>query len=281
LGALSGDVNLSFVDAKYYVDADVSVPIRSGSIDFDDVDLEHIGPNSAMGIDPKGIYVDGVSTVVLRSHIYERKNISGATFEEWEFREPVAADDPGSARITDRGSLNLQKFLEQMLNDPVAGSGGAPKQLEELNRMRLKGKVRLGDDAIGKGKNSVTLSGSSAGKNVITIDSVNLGSNLEIKLPEFQASKGNFELFGKAGETGQITAKLKLDITGLGNAPNARGHLTFTITALVEEGKVQDIKWGDSAIVETAGKRVKDEAEKAAKAKAEKEKAEEEAAAVK
>jgi hypothetical protein len=57
--------------------------------------------------------------------------------------------------------------------------------------------------------------------------------------------------------------------------------LTFTITALVEEGKVQDIKWGDSAIVETAGKRVKDEAEKAAKAKAEKEKAEEEAAAVK
>jgi hypothetical protein len=273
LGALDGDLALYFTDAKAYIDADVNCPIRSGVVDFNKVDLEHLGPNSAMGIDPKGIYVDGLSAAILRTHIYERNNIAGAKFEEWEISEPTGMDDPGSARVTDRGSLNLQLFLEQMLNDPLASSGGSPKQLEDLNRMSLKGKLSLGDDVLGKGKNGVTLSGGSAGKNAITINAVSLGSNLTIKMPEFQASKGKFEALGKAGETGLITAKLKLEIAGLGSAPNARGHLTFTVTLTLEEGHVSDVKWGDVATVEATAKQVKEEAEAAKKAKEEKAKA--------
>jgi hypothetical protein len=270
LSALEGDLALHFKDAKYYVDADVNCPIRGGVIDFDNVNLEHIGPNSAMGIDPKGIYVDGLGTVLARSYIYERNSIEGATFEEWEFSEPTGVDDPGSSRVTSRGSLNLRRFLEQMLNDPKAASGKAPEQLEDLNRMNLTGRLTLGDDALGKRNNSVTLSGKSAGKNAITINAVNLGKNLEITMPEFQASKAKFEVLGKAGETGLITAKLKLEVTGLGNAPNARGHLTFTVTLTVEEGHVNEVKWGDVAKVEATAKRVKEEAEAAKKATTEK-----------
>ena len=259
LSSMNGDVALHFTDAAWVIDADVKVPISGGVINFNDVDLEHLGPNSAMGIDPKGIYIDGVSTVLLRDYVYERANIKDASFEVWEITEPSGPDDPGSARVTDRGSLNLRGFLEQMMNDPLPASGKAPETLEKLNRMKLTGNLTLGNDSLGTSKNRVTLSGESASKNQITINAVKLGERLEIKMPEFQASKATFEAMGKAGETGLITAKVKLEVAGLGSGPDARGHLVFTVTLTVEEGFVRDIKFGSVTVVAETAKRAKPE----------------------
>src|SRR6185312_15949041 len=273
LSTMAGDLRLYFTDAKFYADADVKVPISGGEIDFNKVNLEHIGPNSAMGVDRQGIYVDGVSTVLFRKHLYERNNIKDARMEVWEYTPPMGHDDMGSWDVTDRGALNLKGFVEQMLNDPKAASGEPPKQLEELNRMRLTGKASLGDDSLGTSKNRVTLSGKGVNKNQIVIRANNLGSNLTIELPDFQASKAIFEAGGKAGETGEITAKIKLDVTGLGDPANAAGHFVFTLTLTLDKGTVTGVKWGNVAMVSEAktkaDKQTKDAADEKAKEQAE------------
>ncbi|HKA20519.1 MAG TPA: hypothetical protein VKN18_19700 [Blastocatellia bacterium] len=281
LNSLEGDLKLYFTDAKYYVDADVNCPIRAGVVDFNKVDLEHLGPNSAMGISPRGIYVDGLSSIVFRNYIYERDNIKDATFEVIEIIEPSGPDDTGSYYIPDRGSLNLKGFLEQMINDPKAASGKAPERLEELNRMNLRGELTIDDKSLGTGKHGVTLHGKSAGKNKIKIDAAKLGENLLIEIPEFEASKGKFEAGGKKGETGQITAKIKINVTGLGSEANKVGHFVFTVTMEVDDAHVKAIKWGNVAIVGETAKRATEQTEATKKAKEEKAAKAAEAAAAK
>ncbi|MGH9880215.1 MAG: hypothetical protein ACRD6N_02170, partial [Pyrinomonadaceae bacterium] len=80
------------------------------------------------------------------------------------------------------------------------------------------------------------------------------------------------------GETGQINAKIKMDITGLGSAPNAAGHLVFTVTLEVDNGTVKSIKWGKVAVISEIKARAEEQTKKAEAEKAEKKKAAEEAA---
>ena len=279
LDSFDADLKLYFTDAGFYIDADVNCPIRSGWVDFNDVDIEHHLPDSKMGISPQGIYVDRVGTIMARKYLYERRNIKDARFETIINYEPEPPYDQGGYDIPDRGALNLRGFLEQMLNDPKAPDEEPPKKLEDLNRMHLSGSASIGDESLGTGKNRVTLSGKSAGKNVITISSVHLGENLRIEMPAFQASKGKFEAGGKEGETGEITANIKIDVTGLGSDKNDKGHFVFTVTLEVESGTVKGIKWGKVAAVSETSKKVEDYNEAVKKAKEEKAK-EAEAAAV-
>ena len=223
----------------------ILIPIRQGTIDFDDVVIDNVGPNSDMGVDNDGIYVDqlGFGGPIFRDHVYERHDIPGATLETYD-------TDGEHTYISDHGGLNLQVFLESILNAPPNPSGGAPpERISTLDEKSLTGNVSLGDDTLGKSKNNVTLSGRQTGKNTITIAGARLGQNLEIQMPEFQASKGNFELMGKAGETGLINANILVAIAGLGSGPDAGGHLRFTVTLTVVDGSVRDIKYGNVSLV--------------------------------
>jgi hypothetical protein len=234
-----------------------------------------------MGISPQGIYIDPAGTIIARKYLYERNNIKDAKFETIVIYEPEGPYDQGGYDIPDRGALNLRGFLEQMLNDPLASSGQPVKRLEDLNRMNLKGSASIGDESLGTEKNRVTLSGKASGKNQITITGANLGENLRIEMPAFQASKGQFEAGGQKGETGEITANIKIDVTGLGNDKNAAGHFVFTVTLEVESGTVKGIKWGKVAAVSDTAKKVVAYNEAVTKAKEEKAKEAEAAATAK
>jgi Domain of unknown function (DUF4157) len=278
LSTLNGTVHLVFTDAKFYVDAEVDAPIVDGVIDFDNVNIEHLGPNSAMGADGDGIYVDGLGFggILFRSHIDGTANLRGLTTETYD-------TDLENTWISDRGALDLKEMVEGMMNDPSAGSaGGTAEQLSKLNRMSLAGTapLTLGDSTITKGKTAIQLSGSAAGKNQITISGTTIGDHFQIDLSQFEASKLTFEAQGKPGETGKVTANITVEVRGLGAAANPAGHFVFTVSLTINEATVADLKWGNVAIVPTVKATAQAQTkadEEAKKAAAEAKKAAEEA----
>jgi hypothetical protein len=189
--------------------------------------------------------------------LYEKPNIPGSTPAVIEIEPSSGPDDMPTEKIISRGSLDLKLFLEHMLNDPSTGSGGAPEQLGITNTLRVQGDLQAGDDTIGTSKNNAVLSGKAAGKNRISISSVRLGRNLLLEISEFQASKANFEMLGKPGETGQIKANITLAVTGLGSGPDTSGHLKFTVTLTLVKGEVRDIKFGNVSLASASALRAR------------------------
>lgn len=247
LGGLNGtlDVHASNVD----VVGDVHVPakISSGVIDFDNLtgdDGYFLPTDIWFFVSEKKIWARHFKYPVT---LYESPDpIPGVTPAEIIWTEPMGPDDTGSEYIRTRGQLNLRQFLEGTLNKPASDKPSDPaKRLDALNNLKMSGSLGLGDGVIGAGANNVTLFGKGAGKNVFSISGASLGSNLTISMPEFQASKSNFEMMGKAGETGLITANVTLSVVGLGNPANAKGHFTFKVVLDVHKGVINDIKFGN------------------------------------
>jgi hypothetical protein len=255
LNALDGTLALHAANVRIVGDVDVAVPIHGGVIQFKDV-------NGDDGYWPPGdIYFLVNEHQIWARHytfnsdpLYESPHIPGVTpavIKRW-----VGRDGQPQETIVSRGSLNLREFLEGTLNAPSSGGPSTPpKQLDATNTLDLSGTLQPGDDVLGTTKNNVTLSGRSAGKNRISISSATIGSRLTLSMPEFEASKSRFERLGKTGTTGQINANVTLAVTGLGSAPNAAGHLTFTVTLSVIDGRVRDIKFGDVSLASQAAMR--------------------------
>lgn len=247
LGGLDGTVGLYIVDAKGPIDADISVPIANGVIDFNKTEIEIVGPNANLGVDATGIYIDSIAG---RDYKYKRSPLPGAKLERIQY------GPRGSRRIVDRGSLDLKVLLEDILNSPPApASGGGGSDLEILNRATPSGSVGLGTGTIGTTKNNVEISGHAGTKNRITLDGVSLGRDLIVRIPEFQASRGSFEVPGKtgakSGTTGLIEANVRINIEGLG------GTVGFKVKLTVVEGFVRDIKFGDVALTSVAAMRAR------------------------
>ncbi|QJW83340.1 hypothetical protein HK414_01260 [Ramlibacter terrae] len=68
LAAAEGTLRAKILDAHLIFDADVTVPIRQGRIDFKDATVEHVGPDSRMGASRLGLYVDAPNG---RSYLYQ------------------------------------------------------------------------------------------------------------------------------------------------------------------------------------------------------------------
>ena len=255
LRSLDGSLSLHASNVDYVGDVDAPVPIRGGVIDFKDV-------NGDDGYWPPGdIWFLINENMIFARHLkftvplYESPHIPGVTPAVISRR--IGRDGP-EEHIISRGKLNLREFLEGTLNAPATGGPSSPaKELSQLNTLSLSGTITPGDDVLGTSRNNVTLSGKSVGKNKISISSASLGSNLALALPDFQASKGKFELLGKTGTTGLITAKATLEIAGLGSAPNAAGHLTFTVTLSVVNGIVRNIQFGNVSLATQAAMRAR------------------------
>jgi hypothetical protein len=250
LNALDGTLALHAANVDWVGDVDAAVPIHGGVIQFKDV-------NGDDGYWPPGdIYFFVNEHQIWARHytisvpLYKSPHIPGVTpavINYW-----VGRDGPHET-IVSRGSLHLKDFLEGTLNAPSSGGPSTPpEQLDPTNTLDLSGTLQPGDDVLGTTKNNVTLSGRSVGKNRISISSATIGSRLTLSMPEFEASKSRFEQLGKTGTTGQINANATLAVTGLGSAPNAAGHLTFTVTLSVIDGRVRDIKFGDVSLASQA-----------------------------
>ena len=89
------------------------MPIRQGQVDFKDATVEHVGPDSRMGVSRLGLYVDAPNG---RSYLYQ---FPSAPVAGVEYERRGALLGPF---VTDRGNLRLQEFGEWLLRKP----GGQP-----------------------------------------------------------------------------------------------------------------------------------------------------------
>ncbi len=247
LGELNGTLDVHARNVDVVGDVDVAAKISSGVIDFDNLtgDDGYFLPGDIwFFISEKSIWARHFKYPV---SLYDSADpIPGVTPADIEWIPGSGPDDMGSEYIRTRGQLDLRKFLEGTLNKPASSAPGAPaKQLDGLNTLDISGHLGLGDGVIGAGANNVSLFGKSAGKNAFSISGASLGSNLVIKMPEFQTNKSNFEIMGQSGETGQINASVTLSVTGLGSKADASGHFKFTLMLEIEKGIVKDIKFGN------------------------------------
>jgi hypothetical protein len=235
VGAMQGSLQVFIRDALWVVDAEITIPISGGRLDFNRVTVEHIGPDSSMGISQNSVHVDAPNFGRTDLFRFSVAQVAGARFEQ-------RAGFGG--RITDRGSLDLQAFAQAVVGagpsqPPGSIAGGEVKAM--LDRTKLSGELRLGDGVVGMGRAQVVLAGQASGKNRIGLSAAVLGQRLVLRMPAVSASGASFELFGKAGTTGPVSATLEAHVTGLGAGPRSAQPLAITVLHLT----VRELALGD------------------------------------
>jgi len=238
IGGLDGLLHAYVTDAAWKVDAEVRVPITSGRVDFDRVVVEHIGPNSSMGVSPMGVYVDAPGGRIYLV-AFGAAPVAGARFEQ---RGALFS------RVSDRGALALQPFAECVLRN---ASGTPIARLAHdvhgtFDRTRLAGELRLGDGAIGTARRHVTLADRGRGKNRVSLSATVVSHQLVLRLPELSASGAAFELLGRPGRTGAITGTLSVQASGLGARPG-RKPARQEVALIVGELVLRTLVFGDAA----------------------------------
>lgn len=175
LAAADGTLHAEIVDATLIFDADVRVPIRQGRVDFNEATVEHVGPDSRMGVSRLGLYVDAPNG---RSYLLQ---FSHAPVAGVEYERRSLLPGPWGAQ---RGSLQLQAFGEALLREgPAAHGMGLTEQARLLlARTAIAGHVQLGDGKFATPALKADLEGRAAGQNVLRLKSQAVGRGLEIDL---------------------------------------------------------------------------------------------------
>lgn len=175
LAAADGTIRAEIVDAHLLFDADVTVPIRRGQIDFNLATVEHVGPDSRMGVSRLGLYVDAANG---RSYLYQfaATPVAGVHYER---RSGMLGPWLG-----DRGSLRLQEFVEALLHQGPGGHGpGFTEQARELlDRTALAGSVQLGDGRFAAPGVQADLAGREAGRNTVRAHSEAVGGGITLEM---------------------------------------------------------------------------------------------------
>jgi hypothetical protein len=175
LAAANGSIRAEIIDAHLLFDADVTVPIRQGQVDFNAATVEHVGPDSRMGVSRLGLYVDAPNG---RSYLYQFSSalVAGVDYER---RDALLG-----SRVTDRGKLRLQPFGEALLSQPRAGQAlGFTEQARLLfERTAVSGEVRLGDGRFAAPGVEADLPGRAEGRNVVRLHSQAVGRGLTVEM---------------------------------------------------------------------------------------------------
>lgn len=175
LGTAHGTIRGQITDAHLLFDADVTVPIRGGRIDFNDATVEHLGPDSRMGVSRLGIYVDAPNG---RSYVYRFASapLAGVAFER---RGALL-----SPWISERGKLQLQEFAESMLRRGLGqGHEGLTEQARDLlGRTSLSGDLQLGDGGFALPGLQGRLEGRDEGRNRIGLHSEAVGRGVTVEI---------------------------------------------------------------------------------------------------
>lgn len=189
LASAEGTLRAEIVDAHLMFDADVTVPIRFGQIDFDDATVEHVGPDSRMGASEQGIYVDAPNG---RSYVYQ---FSSASVAGVEFEKRAALIGP---LVSDRGKLQLQQFAQGLLGARVSSGGlGLTQQARALlARTAIAGDVQLSDGKLAASVDSqgaqADLVGRAQGRNAVRMHSKAVGSGVTLAMPSLCAQNALF-----------------------------------------------------------------------------------------
>ncbi len=187
LAAANGTIRAEIVDAHLLFDADVTVPIRQGRVDFNDATVEHVGPDSRMGVSRLGIYVDAANG---RSYLYQ---FPSTPVVGVEFEKRGALPGPWAMK---RGTLQLQPFVEALLRQGLgaqhAGITGQSRLL--LDRTALSGDLRLGDGKLAAPGLQTDLVGAAQGRNAIVLRSEAVGRGLTAEIATLSGRQAVLEV---------------------------------------------------------------------------------------
>jgi hypothetical protein len=223
LGEADGTIRGQITDAHLLFDAEVTVPIQRGQIDFNGATVEHVGPDSRMGVSRLGLYVDAPNG---RSYLYQ---FASAPLAGVEFEHRGALLSPW---VSERGKLRLRAFAESMLRQSRDGqSQGLTEQARLLlGRTALSGEVQLSDGRFAVPGLQAHVEGRGEGHNAIGLRSKAVGRGLTIEMASLSAR--NAVATWRAAQLGcdKITARLKLQLFVEGS------HMRFALD--LENGKV-------------------------------------------
>jgi hypothetical protein len=215
LSTVQGRLQASIRDAAWVIDAEILVPVVAGRVDFDRVVVEHVGPNSAIGVAREGVYVEAPHGDRIALVGFARPDIPGVRYEQ---RGGFAG-----LRTTDRGSIDVRPFAEAALR---AGMADPPWRMPAANvramldRAKLTGDLQLADGMLGSAHDHLVLDGRAEGRNGIALTAAVLGQRLVVRWPDLCASKAQFGMLGRSGVAGAIDASVEMQVTGLsGDAP--------------------------------------------------------------
>ncbi|WP_374674851.1 hypothetical protein [Ideonella sp.] len=208
LATLAGTLHARITDAHWLFDADVTVPVRDGAVDFDDVAVAHVGPDSRMGVSRLGIYVDAPNG---RTYLFqfEQPTLAGVQLEQ---RSSLLG-----AWVADRGRLALQPFAESLLRQTArlrAGHGPTEQARQLLGRTALRGDLQLGDGELGGPGLRLRLTGRGEGHNAVGLQAQAVGQGLSVTLAHLRAADLALDLPGA-----------RLSATALHGRLSARVHL--------------------------------------------------------
>ncbi|WP_395139408.1 hypothetical protein [Schlegelella aquatica] len=228
LGGLHGFVHAFITDALWKVDAEVRVPVAQGTVDFDQVTVAHIGPDSSMGLSRGGLYVDARHGGRQYLYLWTEGEMPGATYEQRD----------GGGRSGSRGRLDVRRFVHGVLAGGLLGAGSLPgrpahrRLAATLDRTRLNGELQLGDGALGSADLHLVLEGHGQGSNKVVVSAAVVSHKLLLRLPELRASQARGRLDGRGWRCGAVSADLSVKWTR-SRDPHAEvlvvhaGHLTL------------------------------------------------------
>ena len=223
LGALEGSLHADIVDAAWIFDADVTIPVSHGRIDFNHATVEHIGPDSSMGASRMGVYVDAPSG---RTYLFlfSTTHVPGARFESRE-----GGLLPGWRG--DRGALDLQPLLEGLLSGMPIGTLATGTR-DMVGRTRLRGEFQLGDGAVGDDGHRVVLEGRDRGRNHVGIASLPSGKGTVLRMPDLSARELHWEADGMVVSADSLSAAWSVQVEDASDAP----EVTLSIAEMVLQG---------------------------------------------
>jgi hypothetical protein len=218
LAAADGTIRAEIVDAHLLFDADVTVPIRHGEVDFDDATVEHVGPDSRMGVSRLGLYVDAANG---RSYLYQFPStpVSGVQYER-----RGAMLGPW---VSDRGSLRLQEFVEGLLRQGPGGHGpGFTEQARLLlDRTALAGDVQLSDGKFAAPGVQADLVGRAEGRNAVRVHSEAVGGGITVEIASLSVRHARLEWGDVKLVCEQVWAALTLRLFVEGGQLRFAAHL--------------------------------------------------------
>ncbi|UUX94338.1 hypothetical protein [Aquabacterium sp. J223] len=226
LRGLHGRLRAFVTDAAWVLDAEVELPVHGGRLDFGQVTVSHIGPDSVMGASHLGVYVD---TPAGRQYLalFGSALPPGVAFEQ-------RGGGLLGPRVRDRGGIDLPAFVAGVLQPrggPLVRAAGPSWQA--LQRTRLEGELQLGDGALAGPGASLRLDGADRGRNRLLLRAAQAGHALSLELPALQGHDLVLERGGQRLTAASVEGRLSVRVEGLaGAAP----RLAVTADPLVLRG---------------------------------------------
>jgi len=193
LQGLAGSVEMDVTDAAWVFDARIRLPVQNGEVDFNQVSVQHVGPDSRMGIGHGGLYLDAASM--------GRRYLVVFTGP----RLPGVLPEPG------RGRLQLVPWLAALARLRPLPARWANRQAEAgLGRSRLRAELRCGDGWLGAGGARVLLDGQAQGHNRCELMAAPLAGELQMNCPRARATEAEVRLGAGRLRTGAVGGELQL-----------------------------------------------------------------------